>query len=189
MTKSCSVAGCTDAYYAIGLCGKHYTRQKKGQSLTEKSRYQLSDKERFEAKFVTHESGCWNWKFPKPGGRANTFNLFGKTQNAHKAAYRIYKGEVPDGLCILHTCDNGLCVNPEHLFLGTHKENTEDMYKKGRNVTLRGEQKTKTSKLNNAAVFDIRSSTLNGNQLAKKYGVTRSVIYDVLEKRSWKHLL
>jgi len=185
--QSCSVPGCTDRYYAKGLCGKHYTRSKKGQPLETKSRYQLTPQEKFELKFTKDASECWNWHFSDPKGRANTFLYNGKVQRASRVSYQLYIGPIPAGLCVLHECDNALCVNPKHLFLGTHKDNTQDMYNKKRNINLCGEDR-KHSKLTNEAVQDIRSSPLNGNQLAKKYNVTRSIIYDVIHRRSWKHL-
>lgn len=97
------------------------------------TRITLDDIKRFETKFLKYKS-CWEYT----GGIGTTgrgmFWLNGKTEKAHRVSWMIYKGEIPKGLLVCHKCDNGKCVNPEHLFLGTHKDNTQDMMRKGRNV-------------------------------------------------------
>lgn len=186
--KTCSVADCTDKYYAVGLCGKHYSRKKKGQSLTEKSVYQMTDFERLQQKFTVAPSGCWEWNSPRPDNRANTFLYQGTVQIAYRASWKIRNGAIPDGLCVLHRCDNGLCVNPEHLFLGTHMDNRNDMLSKGRDNVAKGERVT-SAKLTANDVADIKASKLNGNQLSKIYGVHRRTIYDILDGKTWTHII
>jgi len=185
--RGCVVDGCSSIHYALGLCAKHWARARKGQSLGEKSVYEQTPCERFEKKYRVAESGCWEWKFPRPDGRANTFWLDGSVQAAHVASHKIHKGPV-NGLCVLHICDNGLCVNPDHLFLGTYADNTADMMEKGRANTARGIQKVHIAKLTEENVREIKASTLNGNQLAKKFGVHRRTVYDVLDGKTWRHI-
>lgn len=185
--KKCTVKDCDSAHYAKGLCNKHYIRSKSGQSLVEKSIYDETPLERFSKKFTKHESGCWLWNFPRPDGRANTFYFEERPQIAYRVAYKLFNGEIPHGICVLHSCDNGLCVNPEHLFLGTHQDNTNDMLSKKRHWAKCGEEK-KNSKLTEEMVREIRNSPLNGNQLSKKFGVNRRTVYDVLDGKTWKHV-
>ncbi len=87
--------------------------------------------ERFEAK-VSKSEGCWLWKGAVSSGRYGNFNLNGKFTTASRAAWILYKGEIPDGLFVCHTCDNPLCVKVDHLFLGTPLENILDCIRKGR---------------------------------------------------------
>lgn len=92
------------------------------------------------ARFLTKcepvtESGCWIWTgAARPNGYGN-FYMNGKLVGAHVASYAIHVGPVGEGLCVCHTCDTPSCVNPNHLFIGTHKENTADMDAKGRRVS------------------------------------------------------
>ena len=82
--------------------------------------------QRFEDKVVTcPASGCWIWN-ASDNGSYGCFFLHGRLTSAHRASYRIYKGEIPKGMSVLHRCDLPVCVNPSHLFLGTQKENIYD---------------------------------------------------------------
>lgn len=90
-------------------------------------------KERFEEKYKIVASGCWEWQYSvnKKG-----YGMFGiatsTTQLAHRVSFTLYKGDIPEGLFVLHHCDNPKCVNPEHLFLGTNTDNMRDAKAKGR---------------------------------------------------------
>lgn len=84
---------------------------------------------------VTKAEGDGCWLYPagksKPGSYITVY-LLGYYIQAHRLAWRILNGPIPDGLCVLHTCDNTHCVRPDHLFLGTRKDNVNDMMRKGR---------------------------------------------------------
>jgi hypothetical protein len=84
----------------------------------------------FQQRYVIDEHGCWIWQGPEAG----EYGAWGRHDYAHRASWRFYYGEIPDGLNVCHTCDVPKCVNPEHLFLGTQHDNLKDMYAKGRRV-------------------------------------------------------
>jgi hypothetical protein len=110
----------------------------------------------------------------------------GKAVSAHRVSWMAFRGPIPDGMCVLHTCDIRLCVNPDHLFLGTQSENMRDMRKKGRALDNRGEKHAR-AKLSNEAVIEIRNTpkTLgSGVSLAMRYGVTDGHISDIRRGRS-----
>jgi hypothetical protein len=111
----------------------------------------------------------------------------GKHRYAHRLSYEIHNGEIPKGMLVCHTCDNRKCVNPSHLFLGTHLENSQDMVKKQRNC--KGEN-THSHKLTNEDVEKIRSLRNQGKfyrELSEIFNVSKSVVRKICLKLSWKH--
>ena len=114
----------------------------------------------------------------------------GKTMLAHRVAYELITGEEPNGV-LLHTCDTPLCCNPEHLTVGTQRDNLQDMRNKGRGVNpphVPGE-KCGMSKLTDTKVEEIRSSDLTQRQLATIYGVSQPTIGKILRREPWRHVV
>lgn len=137
-------------------------------------------------KYVEKSNSCWKWK----GGVSAGYGMFG-SRGAHRIAWTIYRGEIPSGIFVCHRCDNPLCVNPDHLFLGTHSENMKDMKAKGRSNYISGEQSPK-SKLTEKDVKNIRKSykrnIVTMRSLADRYGVSMGAIQSVLNRTNWKHI-
>lgn len=113
---------------------------------------------------------------------------------AHRVSYELSNGTIPEGLCILHHCDNRKCVNPAHLYAGTKKQNTADMFSRGRQGhrkrrSLAGEANPK-AKLTKAQVAEIRATFAKGNvtrtQLAATLDVSPSTVGRVLSGAMWK---
>lgn len=142
---------------------------------------------RFE-KFVGQplENGCIPWMgCRKPFGHGN-FNINGKKFIAHRVSYLLYKGPIPEELEVRHTCDNGWCVNPDHLLLGTHKENMQDRNERNRTKwgIVKGEENP-LHKLSEQQVDEIRESSDSGIYLAKKYKVSQSTISRIKTNKRW----
>lgn len=99
-----------------------------------KSKYTVL--ERFFQKVVKEVDGCWNWT-ASTYGKYGQFNPGEGITSSHRFSWMHHNGEIPQGLFVLHKCDNPICVNPNHLFLGTHQDNMDDMMNKGRGLTGR----------------------------------------------------
>ena len=137
------------------------------------------------------EGTCWKWTgFINRYGR---FGFRGTVWLAHRVAWILAKkGEIPPGLCICHSCDNPWCVNPAHLFLGSHADNMADMSRKGRQSRRDGEE-NHGAKLTEVKVREIRARDARGGvsqrQLAKEYGVHQTLISLIINRKSWEHVL
>ena len=104
-------------------------------------------------------------------------------------AYMMSRGPIPDGLLVCHTCDNPPCCNPDHLWVGTNGDNTQDSLKKGRMATQKGEA-NHSAKLTNSDVIGIRSTgrDVPAWRVALRYGVVDSTIRRIRRGANWKHL-
>ena len=154
---------------------------------------QLSERQigRFWSRVQKGEPGeCWNWI----GGRFQRYGRFfvyPKDRLAHVVSFCLHSGPVPEGKEICHTCDNGFCVNPNHLFAGTHKENMEDCAKKGRNHVARGLQ-NHNSKMTPEQVAEMRSLYETGKmgtpRLGKMFGISQAAAYNIVTRKVWNHV-
>ncbi len=127
---------------------------------------------------------CWNWKggYGKWGYGHTTIK--DKTIASHRASWIAWKGKIPKGLYVLHKCDNPACINPDHLFLGTQKDNMNDMINKKRDHKARGES-SGTSKLTNKEIEEIRNCIKSSYDTSKEYGVSASNIRAIRNGITW----
>lgn len=134
---------------------------------------------------VTVAAGCWLWNAAKSKHGYGSFCVLGKTFRAHRISWVIKNGDILDNLFVLHKCDNPSCVNPEHLFLGTQKDNIIDCVNKGRNA--RGNVHPK-SKLTNEQVLKIKAlkNKCTAIAIARIFGVDRSTINQIHRGQIWK---
>lgn len=152
--------------------------------------------DRFWSK-VAKGGGCWLWA----GGLSTTgygrLKIEGKWQRAHRVSYRLAYGAIPEGLVICHRCDTPACVNPAHLFAGTHAENMADMVRKGRGNWASGcsgfpaGSAHPNARLTEAAIAAIRSRLSLGEKpasVAASFGVQSRAIRDVARGRTWSHV-
>jgi hypothetical protein len=138
---------------------------------------------------VTKTDNCWNWNGCVNNMGYGMINFGNVPRLAHRISWMISNGEIQDDMCVLHKCDNPLCVRPDHLFLGTRQANMRDMITKERQC--RGEAKS-NSKLSALAVRIARRLNLEHRMsikdIASVFSVDRRVMYDVIKGRSWKHV-
>lgn len=157
---------------------------------------------------------CWNWKKKiNIDGYGEICTGNGKMQRVHRLTYTIYKGEIPKGMQVNHSCDNRKCCNPDHLWIGTQKENIQDASSKGRmfrpfgrkhseetrmkisrnntgKIDKKGE-KHHLAKLTEKDVLQIREDLKNNikqSEIAEKYGVLQSTISHIKRRKIWPHI-
>lgn len=136
-------------------------------------------------------TGCWNWIGMKYWTGYGVFYIERKGYAAHRIAYEMYIGPIPKGLLVLHKCDNRACCNPEHLWLGKHKDNTNDCIDKGRFKVLPG-SKNHNAKLDERQVVEMRGLYHNAGfsitELASTYGVSQGNVHRIVNNKMWKHV-
>lgn len=139
------------------------------------------------------EDACWPWMFAKNKRGYGWFHLPGTTATsvlAHRLAYSEVHGLIPDGISVLHKCDNPPCCNPKHLFLGSRRDNNEDMRVKGRAVNPpinRGASHGKsvlTEEQARKIILDPRKAP----EVAKEYGVHKSTIHRLRQGKTYANL-
>ena len=135
------------------------------------------------------ESGCWIWTGNVTVSGYGAFTISHKAHRAHRLSFEVYKGKIPDGLCVCHTCDVRCCVNPDHLFLGTQKENISDMDAKGRRgVSSQRGESNGFSKLSDKEVRVIFSSNKSIRELQDEFSVSNETIRKIKRSITWKHI-
>jgi len=137
-------------------------------------------------------SGCWVWTSGLNKYGYGKFKLAGKTLIASRAAKEIFHGMPDDSdMLALHKCDNPSCVNPKHIYWGTAKDNAEDIDRRNRRVTLRGED-APWSKLTEKDVFEIRylikNKKMSQNLIAEKFDMSQEAISKIKRRLTWGHL-
>jgi hypothetical protein len=157
-------------------------------------------KDRFLAK-VDRTGACWVWAASKFKSGYGKFRLNGRTRRAHRVAWELFRGVIPEGLLVLHgPCNDRACVNPDHLQLGTYKDNAEHSVQRDRThratfrerpeLAPRGERhyRAKLSEEDVREILRLRGTGVLQKELASRYGVSQSHISLVGRRRSWAHV-
>ena len=141
---------------------------------------------------------CWNWIGATDGTHDyGEIHRGGKRRTklrAHRVAYELWIGPIPEGMCVCHSCDNRKCVNPNHLWLGTRKDNNQDCRQKGRDIHPKGEKHPR-AKLTEPQVKEIRSLYIKGDRefgqhgLARKYNITQAAVGRIVKGKGWVSLV
>lgn len=187
----CTEDRCVKPVVARGLCRKHYQRWwKNGDPGTTLRRYfdrSLSLEDRLRLDYAVDSNECWVWTGTTTRGYG-TVNWKGFDGYAHRAAYLVWVGEIPEGLLVRHKCDNRPCINPAHLELGTHEDNMEDAVSRGR--TNKGSSNPQ-AKLNEEIVLEMRrqySEGVSQAEIGRAFGVSQTVAGRAINGKTWRHV-
>lgn len=148
--------------------------------------------ERFWRKVIVTET-CWLWKNAKNNKGYGRLSDGVSVQCSHRIAWAMFRGSIPANIMVLHGCDTPLCVNPNHLFLGTQLDNVRDMMNKGRSNFWPGHhgERHVRAKLTDAAAREIVEQIAAGiatrKELAVRWGVSYATVCHLLQGRSWHH--
>jgi hypothetical protein len=199
----CSVECCDRIAEKRKMCRAHYQRWRSyGDEFSRTPIVDVSSlHSRFNAKVgKKNENGCMEWQGESSNGYGR-FNIGKITIAAHRISYEINVGAIPEGLFVCHKCDNPSCVNTEHLFVGTHQDNMQDMINKGRAPFKKGipVPQLLSNKGSNHAIAildedkvkDIKLKLKNGIKgtvIAREYGVCDQAIYEIKNGKNWKHV-
>lgn len=147
---------------------------------------------KFIKRIVIDENGCWIFQgATRKTGLPYGWVTYKKTQmNAHRASWIEVHGQIPDGLNVCHKCDVPQCINPQHLFLGTQKENVIDMWNKKRHpITNKGGETNPASKLTLLQVREIRnmlSEKIKQKVIAEKFNISQVAVSNIKNKTRWQ---
>ncbi len=139
-----------------------------------------------------NDNDCWKWIGYFNNKGYGNIGLFGTYHLAHRLIYQCYHGKINPNICVLHHCDNTVCVNPNHLFLGTRKDNILDMVNKQRQNTQKG-SKHCNAKLTEDDVVEMMNGTITGKytriaDIVKSYNVSEVVIRKIFKGLLWKQV-
>jgi HNH endonuclease len=196
MPAKCCIEGCSNFVKAQGLCSAHYMRMRKGSDLSIPLTRTGTDADRLKLKTrVNEQTGCWEWAASLNTNGYGQFRFNGTTEQAHRAAWVIFRGPIPKAdsaygtLNVLHKCDNPLCVNPDHLFLGDQSDNAKDAVSKGRwgKRGVIGENHGR-AELTEEQVKQIRASDETAAVLSARYCISKSTVQHIRKRRTWTHI-
>ena len=190
--KICKLKNCDTKIHAKNMCEKHYRRILINGTLETKRNPIIGTLEEKKELFlkkveVKSKNDCWLWNKYKDLDGYGSVQMNGKPYKAHRASYELFTGIIPEGLLINHKCHNPSCVNPDHLYAGTAKENSRDMVMAGRSYKGSGE-KHNQSILKEKQVIFIKQKLnegIKGVFLAKKFGVGEGNISAIKLGKTW----
>jgi HNH endonuclease len=147
---------------------------------------------------VDKSGDCWLWTGATVGNRSVRYGNISRGRKgdglirAHRVSWELHFGPIPLGLKVLHHCDVGLCVRPEHLFLGTQKANVDDMIAKGRDRRWQPKgQVNRSARLTDAQIREIRQHFRDGllqREIAAIYGLSEGYVSSIVRGRNWSHI-
>jgi len=143
--------------------------------------------ERMEFRSRRAPNGCLEWQGTINDAGYGLIRIHGQYWRAHRVAFHLSQGPIPDHLHVCHSCDNPRCIEPSHLWLGTNADNTADMDAKGRRRPSHGEQHF-SAKVTEVQVRAIRADPASYREIGKRYGISHKAVSRIKCLRVWRHV-
>lgn len=144
---------------------------------------------RFHDKYdVDPVNGCHIWNASKTEKGYGRIRFKGSAQRAHRVAWELANGPIPKGMFVMHSCDNPSCVNTDHLSLGTPRDNTNDMLRKGRSAKGESHSQAKLTANDVSQIRSLRKAGVLIKEIASRFGVSESHISTIMSGRVWKEV-
>lgn len=183
---------CDRNAYSKGMCLMHYKRVWRHGSVESLKRvpnvgFSLEDRLHFHG-WVVSDSGCWEFNGRKDSSGYGRFDFDSRDVSAHRTAYEIWVGPIPDGMIIMHSCDNPPCINPDHLSVGTYRDNMEDMARKGRSSVRPGESNPFSKLTESQAIEVLNRPDKPLRYFSEKFHVSISTISKIRTGKNWSYL-
>lgn len=194
--RTCTEPDCQRRHAAHGWCYAHWRQWKRTGKVGAIARpawvkLPTPTTDRFWEK-VAKGKDCWLWTGAHTAAGYGVMFSGGRMELAHRLGWTIAHGTVPPRMYVLHRCDNPQCVRPDHLFLGTPRDNTLDMVAKGRHGTLRGERH-QAAKITEAQAAEIKDRVLRKGErqvdICREMGLRQSMVSAIVNGRNWRHVI
>ncbi len=190
MSAACSVPGCEKRYYGKGYCSAHYQRWRTHGSPTagQTPRY-AARQEIYRALATKDKIACWIWQFNRVAKGYGLVLWQGRMSYANRIVCELAHGEPPSpSHHAAHSCGKSSCINPHHLSWKTPKENEADKHIHGTSSQGEGNARAKLTNADVQEILRLRNDGMTQPALAKQFGVTQSVISNVLNGKRWTHI-
>lgn len=189
--KICKIEGCGKHSKHLGMCLAHYKRfNRYGDPLSGGPSHFKNPDDAFNARIKKNtNNGCIEWTGSSDQKGYGQLRIDGKLIKAHRFAWSRVNGPIPEGMLVLHSCDNPKCVNVDHLRVGTHKDNMADMDDRNRRVNRQNKgEDCVGSKLTEDQVRQIRTDNRRQIDIADDYGISQSVVSKIKLYQTWGHV-
>lgn len=200
----CSVTGCPNLRRGGQWCETHYYRQRRYGSFEKRDRPKHYDESKSKEEHLIGkllrgirklDNGCWVCdtaiKNPETGYCEVVIErgLRGKWRDyVHRLSYKQFKGPIPKGLHVLHSCDSPPCCNPDHLSSGTRKDNMQDMVDKGRHYRGQNNRPAFLTETDVIAMYQLYDAGTKQYEIGRRFGVNERYVWLIVNGRRWKHL-
>lgn len=187
--RRCSLPECDERHSVHGFCRPH-ARRMRLYGDPRASAPRLTPLERLQTHgWTVVDTGCWEWNGSRIWSEYGRVMHDGVATSTHRLSYRAFHGEIADGMVVRHKCDNPPCMNPDHLELGTHIQNTADMLERGRRPIGEGQGRVGVTAEQVVTIRQRAEAGESRGSIAADLGIKKDTVHNIVSGRTWKWLL